>query len=44
MATEELLDWAAGQGLKWDMSPGEHGDQWAAGWRSISPTPARNLI
>jgi effector-binding domain-containing protein len=29
-ATEALLDWAAGQGLTWDMSPGEAGDRWAS--------------
>lgn len=29
-ATQELLDWAAGQGLTWDMSPGETGERWAA--------------
>ena len=27
--TEALLDWAAGQGLTWDMSPGPDGDRWA---------------
>jgi effector-binding domain-containing protein len=26
-ATKALLDWAAGQGLTWDMSPGETGDR-----------------
>ena len=29
-ATKALLDWAAGQGLAWDMSPGETGDRWAS--------------
>lgn len=29
-ATRALLDWAAGQGLTWDMSPGETGDRWAS--------------
>ena len=23
-----LLDWAAGEGLAWDMSPGEDGERW----------------
>ena len=32
--TKALLDWAAGQGPTWDMSPDEGGDRWAAGWRS----------
>jgi effector-binding domain-containing protein len=29
-ATKELLDWAASQGLTWDMSPGETGDRWVS--------------
>lgn len=29
-ATKALLDWAAGQGLTWDMSPGEPGDRWTS--------------
>jgi effector-binding domain-containing protein len=29
-ATKALLDWAAGQGLTWDMSPGADGDRWAS--------------
>jgi hypothetical protein len=29
-ATKALLDWAAGQGLTWDMSPGETGDRRAS--------------
>jgi effector-binding domain-containing protein len=28
-ATKDLLDWAAGQGLTWDMSPTEAGERWA---------------
>lgn len=28
--TKALLDWAAGQGLSWDMSPGEDGEQWGS--------------
>jgi effector-binding domain-containing protein len=27
-ATKDLLDWAAGQGLTWDMSPAEAGERW----------------
>ena len=26
--TGSLLDWAAAQGLTWDMSPGEYGERW----------------
>jgi effector-binding domain-containing protein len=26
--TSALLDWAAGLGLTWDMSPGDSGDRW----------------
>jgi effector-binding domain-containing protein len=29
-ATRTLLDWAAGQGLTWDMQPGEAGDRWGS--------------
>ena len=29
-ATEALLDWAAGEGLSWDMSPGEAGERWGS--------------
>jgi effector-binding domain-containing protein len=28
--TGALLDWAAGQGLTWDMSPSEDGERWGA--------------
>ena len=28
-ATGALLDWAAAQGLTWDMSPGVNGERWA---------------
>jgi effector-binding domain-containing protein len=28
--TGTLLDWAASQGLTWDMSPGEEGERWGA--------------
>jgi effector-binding domain-containing protein len=28
-ATKALLDWAAEQGLAWDVSPSEDGDRWA---------------
>jgi effector-binding domain-containing protein len=27
--TGALLDWAAGQGLRWDMSPADGGERWA---------------
>ena len=27
-ATKTLLDWAAAQGLTWDMSPGVNGERW----------------
>ncbi len=29
-ATAALLDWAAGQDLTWDMSPGEDGERWGS--------------
>jgi effector-binding domain-containing protein len=29
-ATKALLDWAAGPGLAWDMSPDGNGDRWAS--------------
>jgi effector-binding domain-containing protein len=29
-ATKTLLDWAAAEGLTFDMSPGEDGDRWAS--------------
>jgi effector-binding domain-containing protein len=29
-ATRRLHDWAAGQGLTWDMSPGEAGERWGS--------------
>ena len=29
-ATGALLDWAAGQGLSWDMSPDEAGERWGS--------------
>jgi effector-binding domain-containing protein len=28
--TKTLLDWAAGEGLTWDMSLGENGERWGA--------------
>ena len=30
VVTGSLLDWAAAQGLTWDMSPGEEGERWGA--------------
>ncbi len=29
-ATTELLEWAAGQDLRWDMSPGDRGERWGS--------------
>ena len=29
-ATKALLDWAAGQGLAWDMSPDAGGERWGS--------------
>jgi effector-binding domain-containing protein len=29
-ATGALLDWAAREGLSWDMSPGEGGERWGS--------------
>jgi len=29
-ATKALLDWAAGQGLTWDIAPGEGGERWGS--------------
>jgi len=29
-ATKALLDWAAGQGVEFDMSPGENGERWGS--------------
>jgi effector-binding domain-containing protein len=29
-ATGELLDWAGREGLKWDMTPGDGGEQWGS--------------
>ena len=26
----DLLDWAAGQGLSWDMTPADGGERWGA--------------
>ena len=44
VATGELLDWGAAQGLKWDVSPGTQGDQWGCRLEITSPTPAGSLI
>ncbi len=30
IATRDLLDWGAGQGLRWDTAPGAHGEQWGS--------------
>lgn len=29
-ATETLMEWAAKEGLRWDMAPGEQGDVWGS--------------
>lgn len=38
--TGALLDWAAEQGLTWDMSPGEDGERWGARLESYLTDPA----
>ena len=39
--TETLLDWAAGQGLTWDTSPGPDGDRWGARLEIYLTDPAQ---
>ena len=29
-ATRAMLDWAAAQDLKWDMTPGDGGERWGS--------------
>jgi effector-binding domain-containing protein len=41
-ATKALLDWAAGQGLTWDVTPGEDGDRWACRLENYLTDPIRN--
>ncbi len=40
-ANGALLDWAAGQGLKWDMSPGEGGERWGSRLEIYLTDPAQ---
>ena len=37
-AAASLPDWAASQGLAFDVSASPEGERWAAGWRCTSPT------
>jgi len=39
--TETLLDWAAGQGLTWDTSPGPDGDVWGGRLEIYLTDPAQ---
>ncbi len=39
-AVRDLLDWAAGQQLAWDMSPGEDGEHWGCRLESYLTDPA----
>ncbi len=39
-AVRDLLDWAAGQQLTWDMSPGEDGEHWGCRLESYLTDPA----
>jgi effector-binding domain-containing protein len=38
--TKALLDWAAGQGLTWDMSPEADGDRWGSRLEMLLTDPA----
>jgi len=40
-ANGALLDWAAGQGIKWDMSPGEGGELWGSRLEIYLTDPAQ---
>ena len=40
-ATQALLDWAAGQGLTWDASPGEDGERWGSRLEIYLTDPAQ---
>ncbi len=40
-ATGALLDWADGQGLTWDMSPGEDGERWGSRLEIYLTDPSR---
>lgn len=39
-ATAALLDWAAGQDLKWDKTESEHGERWASRLEIYETDPA----
>lgn len=40
-ATKALLDWAAEQGLTWDVTPGADGDRWACRLESYLTDPSQ---
>jgi effector-binding domain-containing protein len=40
-ATKALQDWAAAQGLTWDMSPGEDGERWVSRLELYLTDPAQ---
>ena len=40
--TKALLDWAAGQGLTWDMSPDDDGERWGSRLEIYLTDPARS--
>jgi effector-binding domain-containing protein len=41
-ATKALLDWAAGQDLTWDVTPGADGDRWSCRLENYLTDPIRN--
>jgi hypothetical protein len=42
-ATHELLDWAAGQGLTFDVSPGENGERWGCRLEIYLDEPGQDM-
>ena len=42
-ATQQLLDWAAGQGLTWDLSPGEKGERWGGRLETYLDEPGQDM-
>jgi effector-binding domain-containing protein len=40
-ATKALLDWAAEQGLTWDVTPGENSDRWACRLETYLTDPSQ---
>jgi len=40
-ATKALLDWAAEQGLTWDMTPGEGGERWGCRLETYLTDPSQ---